>query len=136
MDKTPPPLDIQRALKDDHQQILALFRQYLALPPDSRQSIVDQILHRLSSHLEREEALIFNEIRMSGQQGQQLIGNAEMEHEEVKTMIHDLQESEADDDQEMDEAFEDMMQTVRAHFITEERDLFPLVKRSSGASPL
>ncbi|MEO7860631.1 MAG: hypothetical protein ABIU05_09320 [Nitrospirales bacterium] len=32
-----------------------------------------------------------------------------------------------------DEMFEDMRQTVRVHFITEERDLLPLVDRSREA---
>ena len=45
-------------------------------------------------------------------------------------MISTLQQSEADDDQAWDEFFEDMMQTVLVDFETEERDLFPLAKRS------
>jgi hemerythrin superfamily protein len=46
-----------------------------------------------------------------------------------------LQQSETDDDQALDEFFEGMMQTVRAHFVTEERDLFPLVESSLDTSP-
>ena len=45
-------------------------------------------------------------------------------------MILELQQSEADDDQALDEFFEEMMQSVRALFKIEERDLLPLVDRS------
>jgi hypothetical protein len=45
-------------------------------------------------------------------------------------MILELQQSEGDDDQAFDEFFEDMMQSVRALFISEERNLLPLVDRS------
>ncbi len=53
-----------------------------------------------------------------------------MENEEIKAMILELQHSEGDDDQAQDEFFEDMMQSVRVLFMTEERDLLPLVDRS------
>jgi hemerythrin len=43
------------------------------------------------------------------------------------TMMSELQGSETDDDQALDEFFEDMMQTVRGHFAAEERDMFPLI---------
>jgi len=48
-------------------------------------------------------------------------------------MILTLQQSEADDDQALDEFFEDMMQTVQAHFMREERDLLPLINHSVDA---
>jgi hemerythrin-like domain-containing protein len=52
-----------------------------------------------------------------------------VEHEEIKAMIDELQQAENDDDESLDAFFEDMMQTVRAHFIAEERDLFPLLNK-------
>ena len=53
-----------------------------------------------------------------------------LEHDKIKGMLHELQQFEGDDDQAMDEYFEDMMQSVRALFSTEERDLLPLANRS------
>jgi hypothetical protein len=50
-------------------------------------------------------------------------------------MIHELQQLETDDDQGLDEFFEDMIQTVRGLFVTEERDLLPLAERSLDTSP-
>ena len=124
--------DIRKSARDDHRNILALFQLYLNAPADSRQAIVDQILHQLSTHLETEEELLYVEIRDANEAGRRLVQEALLEHDEIKAMISELQQSESDDDQAMDEFFEDMMQTVRAHFIAEERDMFPLVEELSS----
>lgn len=126
-------VDIGRVVKDGQGRILALHQIYLGSPTDSRQAIVQQILHQLASHLELEEGLLFQEIQKSGSQGRELIGAAELEHEEIKSMIYTLQQAEADDDQAWDEFFEDMMQSVRTLFVNEKRDLLPLVDRSLDA---
>ena len=124
-----PAADIGRVVKDEHERIMALFRLYLGSPADSRQAIVEEILQRLAMQLEREERL-FQEIKKSGSQARKLVGDTELEHEKIKVMILELQQSEADDDQALDEFFEEMMQSVRALFKIEERDLLPLVDRS------
>jgi hypothetical protein len=124
-----PAADIGRVVKDEHERIMALFRLYLGSPADSRQAIVEEILHRLAMQLEREERL-FQEIKKSGSQARKLVGDTELEHEKIKVMILELQQSEADDDQALDEFFEEMMESVRALFKIEERDLLPLVDRS------
>jgi hemerythrin superfamily protein len=125
-------VDIRRVVRNDHTQILALFHLYLSSPPDSRQAVVEKILHQLTSHLELEE-LLFQEVRRWGPQGRKLVKDAELEHENIKVMILELQQFEGDDDQAFDELFEDMMQSAQALFMTEERDLLPLVNRSSDA---
>ncbi len=124
-----PTADIGRVVKDEHERILALFRLYLGSPADSRQAIVEEILDRLPRQLEWEERL-FQEIKKSGRQAIKLVGNIELEHEKIKVMILELQQSEADDDQALDEFFEEIMQSVRALFKIEERDLLPLVDHS------
>ncbi|MEO6307612.1 MAG: hemerythrin domain-containing protein [Nitrospiraceae bacterium] len=127
------PADITRRVKEGHERILALFQQYLASRPDSRQALVEQILHELAFHFEMEENLVFEKLRMSGPEGRRRTRATEVEHEEIKAMILELQQAEGDDDQAWDEFFEDMMQLVRALFISEERDLLPLVDRSLDA---
>ena len=125
-----PVVDIRRVVKSNHEEILALFQVYLRSPADSRQAIVEQILHRLVLHLEMVENLIFQEIWKLGPQGRTLVGDAELGHEEIKSMILTRQQTEGDEDQALDEFFGDMMQTVRASFTAEERDLLPLLDRS------
>lgn len=115
-----------KLVRNEHHHILALFQLYRAAPADSRQSYVDQILQRLADHFHREEQLTSN-VRHQGNTGRILVEQLLMEHEEIKAMIDELRQAENDDDESLDELFEDMMQTVRAHFIAEERDLFPLL---------
>ena len=129
---TSPATNFRRAVKEDQRKIRDLFEVYLMSPSDSRQSIVEQILHQLDLHLEL-EASLFSQIRKSGTQGRKVVDLAEHEYEEIKAMILTLQQSEADDDQALDEFFEDMMQTVQAHFMHEERDLLPLINHSVDA---
>ena len=101
---------------------------YRATPADSRQSYVEQILQRLSDHFHMEERLT-EDLRLHGDEGRILVEQLLVEHEEIKAMIDELQQAENDDDESLDAFFEDMMQTVRAHFIAEERDLFPLLNK-------
>jgi hemerythrin superfamily protein len=120
------PGPIMKMVLDDHRHILTLFELYLSTPADSRQTIVDEILQQLDSHLKREEVQLYAPLRQSGQEGQRLVDDALLEHEEIGAMMSEIQTSETDDDQALDEFFEDMMQTVRAHFEAEEQNMFPL----------
>lgn len=126
-------IDINDMMKEDHRVILELFHRYLGTPADSREAMAQQILDRVASHFEMEETVLFQEIRKLGPPGQTLLEDAEVEREEVMNMIRELQEAESDDDQSWDELFEDMMETVRVHFETEEQDLLPLIDHSSHA---
>lgn len=127
------PTEITRRVKEGHARILALFQQYLATPPDVREALVEHIIQALASQLEMEENLLFEKLRKSGSECRRRTGAIELEYEEVRTMVLELEHTEGDDDQALDEFFEDMMQSVRALFISEERDLFPLIDRSLDA---
>ena len=130
IDASFPSDDMTRMVEHNYMQILALYQVYPGTPPDSRQAIQAQILRQLASHLDTKKELLFQEIRRLGPLGQKSVGEAEVENEEIKAMILELQHSEGDDDQARDEFFEDMMQSVRVLFMTEERDLLPLVAGS------
>jgi hypothetical protein len=119
--------EIGRRVKHNQMQILELFLVYLGFPPDSRQAIQEQILRQLTAHLDAEKEVLFREIRKLGPAGLTLVKEAEVENEQIKSMILQLQQTEGDDDQARDEFFEDLMQSVRVLFMTEERDLLPLI---------
>lgn len=129
-DTSSPYGDIRRMVKHNHMQILALFQVYLGSPPDSRQALQGQILRQLKSHLDTEKTLLFREIRRVAPQSLMLLKEAEVENEEIKAMILQVQQTEGDDDPARDEFFEDMMQAVGVLFMSEERDLLRLVDRS------
>lgn len=120
--------DVQKTVREQHRHILALFHLYLNAEADARKPIVDQILEQLVSHFQAEETMLYDEIRNGSETARHLVHEALLEHEEIKAMMTELQQAETDDDQALDEFFEDMMQTVRAHFLTEERDMFPLLE--------
>ncbi|MEO7860325.1 MAG: hemerythrin domain-containing protein [Nitrospirales bacterium] len=130
IDASFPYGDMTRMVKDNHMRIMTLFQEYIHSPPDSRQALQEQILRKLASHLDRERDLLFQQVRSLNPHGQRVVSEAEVESEGIKAMILELQHSEGDDDQARDEFFEDMMQSVRVLFMTEERDLLPLVAGS------
>jgi hypothetical protein len=120
VDTSSPSSDTGRLVMEDHARILALYRLYLDSPPDSRQGIVDELLHQLASHVEKGTRLLRG-MRESEPQGKKLLGDIEREHEKVNAMILKLQQSETDDDQALDEFFENLMQSVQVLFSLEER---------------
>ncbi len=71
---------------------------------------------------------------MSRAEGRKLIEHAQLEHEEIKDMIRELQQSEPDDDQAWAELYEDMMGTARIHFVTEGHDVSHLINYSADAT--
>ena len=123
-------IEIRGIVKENHRIILELFHRYLGTQADSREAVAQLILDRLASHLEMGERVLFQAIRQLEPRGQTVIEDAEVEHEEVKHMIRELQVAESDDDQSWDELFEDMMETARVLFVTEEQDLLPLIDDS------
>lgn len=119
-------------LKNHHLIIQALFRRYHRSPPASRPAIVQEILLRLHSHLSMEKT-VYVVVRDSWAYDMELVDDAIQEHEHILTMFNQLVRSDIKDDEVWEDFFEDMMQNVNVHFITEERDLLPLVDRSCDA---
>ena len=121
---------VSGALKKHHTHIQALFRSYLRARTVARPAIVEEIFDRLHSHLEMEETVLLEVVHNSGLSGIDLVEDTILEHEEIQAMFRQLQQSNTIDEQAWEEMFEDMIRTVRVHFITEERDLLPLIDRS------
>lgn len=119
-------------VKSRHKTIQALFGRYLTSRLPSRPALVEEILVRLRSHLAIEDEVLLTVIRHSGPQGPDLIERTILEYEDIQAMFQQVQAN-MEEGARWDEMFEDMMQTVRVHFLTEERDLLPLVDRARDA---
>ena len=122
-------IGLSGTLKDHHLNIQARFRRYHGSPSESRPCIVHEILLRLQSHLAMERT-VYAVVRHSGSYDMELVEDAIQEHEHILKMFDQLIKSEIENDDVWDEMFEHMMQTASVHFITEERDVLPLVDRS------
>ena len=93
-DKSSQPGPILETIRDQHRHIVELFERYLATPADSRRAIVDEILQRLTSHLQSEESQFYTALRQTGPRGEGLVEAALSEHEEIIAMIEEIQNSE------------------------------------------
>jgi hypothetical protein len=77
-----------------------------------------------------EENVLFAAIRAAGSHGFNLVANAIFEYDDIQSMFCALLQATTDDEEVWEKRFEEMMWTANVHFITEERDLLPLVDRS------
>jgi hemerythrin superfamily protein len=115
--------DVRRTIETAHYEIRALFKEYLSASADARRPIVDSILKRLASHLQWEEDFWYRRLKEQGDRHSRFADEAFREHDEVKSMIQQIEGAESDDDEALDQYFEDMMQTATAHFQKEEQAL-------------
>jgi hypothetical protein len=69
-------------------------------------------------------------VRQSWSYSPELVEDAISENQRIQGMFNQLVQWEIETDEAWDEMFEDMMQTARAHFVTEARDVLPLIDRS------
>jgi hemerythrin len=115
--------DVRRTIETAHHEIRALFRQYLIAQADDRRPLMDTIFQRLASHLKWEEDYWYGHLQQNGHVRKRFADEAFREHDELKSMIQQIEQAESDDDEAIDEYFEDMIQTATAHFLKEERAL-------------
>lgn len=123
---------LTEVLRSDQKNIQALFGRYLVSPRSLRLAIVDEILSRLRLQLAVEDDVFLSVIQDSGPLGRDRIEDTMTEYEDIQAMFRQVQ-ADKQAGARWDELFEDMMQTVRVHFLTEARDVWPLVDRSRDA---
>ncbi|MEO7859367.1 MAG: hypothetical protein ABIU05_02810 [Nitrospirales bacterium] len=105
-------------------------RHYLRSWPAARPAIVEELLLRLQSHLAMEKYVLHDMVHNSDFSAIALVEEVILEHDYIVARVRQLQQFDLDDDHAREELFEDMMQTVDAHFITEARDLLPRMDRA------
>lgn len=123
-------VSVSGVFKTHHTTMQALFRRYLHARSESRLALVQEILNRLQSYLEIEEEMLVEVVSRPGYLGLDQVGDAILEHEYLQTMFRQLLQSERDDGETWEEMFEVMLERMGVHFITEARDLLPVVDRS------
>ena len=116
-------------LKEDHQNVKKLFGQgeRLAVDPDALQPIVQQACEALTQHAEIEEEFFYPALRQAG--GEDLIAEAQVEHNSAKQLIADLASMDAGDERYR-ATFKVLGEYVKHHIKEEEGEIFPMATRS------
>jgi hemerythrin superfamily protein len=109
-------------IKQDHQEVGALFGQYQSATDDAeKQRIFVQIAQGLSQHAEMEEQVLYP--RMQEALGEDKVEQNLDEHTEMKQAIGELQATPPGP--EMDQKMEQLISDVLEHVRLEEEDELP-----------
>lgn len=119
-------------LRDDHETVRELFRQYRADDSAKRQATADQALMELEIHSKLEEEIFYPAFRQrSGQEGREQVAEAYEEHAQVDQLVAQLQGMHVSDPR-FQQMFQELMQNVEHHVKEEEAELLPEAEELMG----
>ncbi len=118
-------------LTQDHRNVEKLFKEFERTEDDeSKAELVANICAELTAHTAVEEELFYPAAREAlGDDGQDLLDEAEVEHASAKELIAQLQDA-APGEGLYDAKVTVLAEYIRHHVKEEEGELFPKVKRS------
>lgn len=123
--------DILDRLKDDHKRVKKAYRDFQKLDiekdPDGCEAIVVQVLDELTVHAALEEEFLYPAAR--GEVDDDLLDEAEVEHESMHTAIDQLREMSPGDDKYA-ARFSVLCEYVLHHVKEEEGEIFPQLERA------
>jgi hemerythrin-like domain-containing protein len=126
--------DAVSMLMEDHKKVQKLFRDFEkahdADDSEACQQIVQRACAELEVHTTLEEELFYPAAREAlGEEDEELIDEAEVEHQSAKELIAQLGAM-VPDDQKYAATFTVLAEYVKHHIKEEERELFPKVKKA------
>lgn len=133
--KTQATTDAVEILKQDHREVLELFRKFAETGDGAiktRQRLADQIFRELELHTRAEEEIFYPAVRQAAdQEGQELLDEAEEEHHVVDLIIAELKQM--DPSQEHYAAKMTVLcENVQHHIQEEEEEMLPDAERRLG----
>lgn len=124
-------------LKDDHQRVLGMFKEYASLKGDGdasrRQELASEICTALKVHTEIEEAIFYPAVR-AVPEAKSLVDEAEVEHAGAKQLIREI-ESMQPGDELYDAKVKVLGEHVRHHIQEEEKQMFPAAAKAGIDTP-
>jgi len=122
-------------LTEDHKVVEALMSSYDGADGERRDRLVHEIVESLTKHTRIEEQILYPFIRAEVPDGDELMDEAEQEHQEAKDAIAKLSDLSADDPA-FDEAFQALRDGVRHHVEEEETEVFPKLTEATDEATL
>lgn len=118
-------------LKADHKHVLQLFSEFEKMDKedeDAKRELVENVCNQLTVHAEIEEELFYPALRDVLDQ-QDMMDEAQVEHDMAKQLIADLESMEPDEDL-YDAKFTVLGEYVRHHVEEEEKEIFAQAKNA------
>jgi hemerythrin superfamily protein len=128
-------MDALELLKQDHQAVKGLFDQIDdAEDGKQRKKLFDQIDTQLNIHAHIEETVFYPEMQKIDEL-KDMVEEALEEHQEVKTLLEEIEGLDPDGDQ-FSASLEELMENVEHHVAEEEDEMFPKVRERCDQATL
>ncbi len=121
-------LDAIQLLKQDHETVRRLFEEFEQAGADRKYELAAAICEALTVHAAIEEEIFYPQVH-AAIEAEDLMLEAEIEHDTVKQLIERIQDGEVDEVQ-LAAIIKVMNEYVNHHVNEEHRRLFPRVKRA------
>jgi iron-sulfur cluster repair protein YtfE (RIC family) len=126
--------DAVTLVRNDHRKVEELF-EALGVNAGSRRGLVDQLAQELTIHTQLEEEILYPAVREAMSDGDELVGEAKHEHEEVDQALERLQRLDADGEQAW-ECITKLEEMVKHHVEEEEERMLPAFAETVGQERL
>lgn len=121
-----PQQDACTLLDEDHKKVEQLFQQYQSADASRKQQLAQTIAQELSVHMQIEDE-IFYPAFLDATGDDDMIEEAEDEHDEARELIARLEGGKADD-----EVMKELQKAIEHHVGEERREMFPKARETSG----
>lgn len=121
-----PQQDACTLLDEDHKKVEQLFQQYQSADASRKQQLAQTIAQELSVHMQIEDE-IFYPAFLDATGDDDMVEEAEDEHDEARELIARLEGGKADD-----EVMKELQKAIDHHVGEERREMFPKARETSG----
>jgi hemerythrin superfamily protein len=125
------PPDAIALLKQDHRAVSALFDEFEKADEEEQSSIAQRVCQLLTVHATIEEELLYPAAKAAfeGEENDDLVNEAEVEHGSVKELVAKI-EGMASDDEHFKATVTVLGEYVKHHVREEENELFPQLRKT------
>jgi hemerythrin superfamily protein len=120
-------------LKQDHENVSAMFEKFekgsRRMSPQAKQQLAQKICMELTVHAQIEEELFYPQVEENVKGADDLVSEAEVEHETLKRLVADIENCKPDDER-FDALVTVLGEYTRHHVKEEQNELFPKVRKS------
>jgi len=125
--------DVIKLLESDHREVEELFAKAESTNGAAKQQVVTRLATELTIHAEAEETLVYPAMRAAGLD--ELVDEAESEHQQVKELVARLETMDATGD-EVDPVLAELKADVSHHVEEEESEGFPKFRSATDQDTL
>jgi hemerythrin superfamily protein len=132
MSATAKPRDAVALLKQDHDEVKAMFEQYEELGDRAfaaKQKLAQKICLELTKHAIAEEEIFYPAVRSDADDADDLVDEATVEHASAKDLIAQIHAMDPHDDL-YDAKVKVLGEYIEHHVKEEEKEMFPLAKKA------